>query len=569
MMAPRRRTTWTATVAMLLALGLVWIVFAPTAIGGQASYVIVNGNSMEPGMHRGDLVIVRRAAHYDVGDVVTYRHPTIGPVIHRIVDRDSGRFVLQGDNNTWLDSYRPSTADIVGREWLHIPRAGSTMTSLRHPHPLLLAAGVVAGALLMSRTRYTQTRGHSSSAGGQSRRDRDQRASRQPRAGGNSVPRAQPAAGRGGGHASLPWSSIPTFLDPRGREAAGTLALLALACLVLLAFTLSRPERRAVTSDLPYQQTGAFTYTAPAPEGIYDGPQLTTGAPVFRQLTERVAMSFEYRLSGDLPADVSGNWTFVAIVSDSSGWQRTLSLAEPGTFDGPSATLSGELDLAAVQRMIDSVGERTGLRQPTYSVIVRPQIDVRGTLGGQPLHDTFAPELPFRLDTLHLQLHEAVIADSTPLNPTRSGLLKQPGSVPNGIPVLRWELPLGPARALAALGLLASTALLGLMALHTQRVRRAGEMVRIQATHGAQLITVTDLGLTRAERVITVASFDDLARLAARESEPLLFQPTDRLSRYVVNVGPVSYQYLPEAALEELETGGLAVERGAGAGAQA
>ena len=38
-----------------------WILFAPLQLGGQAAYVIVNGNSMEPGFYLGDLVIVRQA----------------------------------------------------------------------------------------------------------------------------------------------------------------------------------------------------------------------------------------------------------------------------------------------------------------------------------------------------------------------------------------------------------------------------------------------------------------------------------------------------------------------------
>jgi signal peptidase I len=42
-----------------IAIVLVWIFFAPVQIGGQAFYVIINGNSMEPNFHWGDLVVLK------------------------------------------------------------------------------------------------------------------------------------------------------------------------------------------------------------------------------------------------------------------------------------------------------------------------------------------------------------------------------------------------------------------------------------------------------------------------------------------------------------------------------
>src|SRR5690242_13524376 len=87
-MIARQRWLDTLFAALLLALlGAAWVAFAPTRFGGQAAYVIVSGISMEPSFHRGDLAILRQTNDYAIGDVVTYRHPTIGPVIHRIIGR--------------------------------------------------------------------------------------------------------------------------------------------------------------------------------------------------------------------------------------------------------------------------------------------------------------------------------------------------------------------------------------------------------------------------------------------------------------------------------------------------
>ena len=65
-----------------------------------------------------------RRATIRSGDVATYRHPTLGPVIHRIVAETDGRFIFKGDNNTWLDSYQPTQAEMIGKLWVYVPRLG-------------------------------------------------------------------------------------------------------------------------------------------------------------------------------------------------------------------------------------------------------------------------------------------------------------------------------------------------------------------------------------------------------------------------------------------------------------
>ena len=98
---------------MVISLIAMWIVFAPTRIGGRASYVIINGNSMEPGFHRGDLVIVQTASKYEVGDIVTYSDAKMGAyVIHRIIETKQDYFILKGDNNSWIDAYHPTRNEL-------------------------------------------------------------------------------------------------------------------------------------------------------------------------------------------------------------------------------------------------------------------------------------------------------------------------------------------------------------------------------------------------------------------------------------------------------------------------
>jgi signal peptidase I len=134
---------------LLILLAAVWDNFAPLPLGGQAAYVIINGNSMEPGFHLGDLVIVRPERSYAVGDEVSYRDADLGRyVFHRIVGQDLERYILKGDHNTWIDSYHPTNAEVVGKAWIHLPGFGKAIQWLRTPIVLAAIAGA-SGAIAM------------------------------------------------------------------------------------------------------------------------------------------------------------------------------------------------------------------------------------------------------------------------------------------------------------------------------------------------------------------------------------------------------------------------------------
>ena len=44
---------------MLGAALLVWLGFAPASLGGDFSYVLIQGDSMAPTVHQGDVVLLR------------------------------------------------------------------------------------------------------------------------------------------------------------------------------------------------------------------------------------------------------------------------------------------------------------------------------------------------------------------------------------------------------------------------------------------------------------------------------------------------------------------------------
>ena len=162
----------TGTVFLLFLFALWFFTLRPAFLGGKTSYAIVNGVSMLPTLRQGDLVIVRRHAAYQVGEIIAYRIPDGEPgagaiIIHRIVggSPDAG-YLTKGDNKPAPDVWRPTQNDVVGERWVRIARAGSALAYLRAPLPL---ATVVAVPLFIAifgahearhvRRRRTQARG--------------------------------------------------------------------------------------------------------------------------------------------------------------------------------------------------------------------------------------------------------------------------------------------------------------------------------------------------------------------------------------------------------------------------
>ena len=142
----------TVMINILLAAGLaaIWIALAPLKLGGQVSYVLVNGISMEPHYHTGDLVLVRSAAVYQAGDVVTYHDAAMNAnVIHRIIAVNGDRFVFKGDNNSYLDVYQATQAEILGKLWIYLPKFGAAVSWLKLPANMALAVGLLGGFLTM------------------------------------------------------------------------------------------------------------------------------------------------------------------------------------------------------------------------------------------------------------------------------------------------------------------------------------------------------------------------------------------------------------------------------------
>jgi signal peptidase len=105
---------------------------------------------MEPTLQPGDLAIARCGAP-QVGDVVAYRPfpDKAAVVIHRIVGGDAATgWLLQGDNNNFVDPFRPVAAQVKGTMVMSVPKAGSVLSFLGAPL-VWVSMLLIAGAILL------------------------------------------------------------------------------------------------------------------------------------------------------------------------------------------------------------------------------------------------------------------------------------------------------------------------------------------------------------------------------------------------------------------------------------
>jgi signal peptidase I len=485
---------------LILFLGLVviWISFAPVKIGGQVSYVMVNGISMEPGYHTGDLVLVRKAHTYQVGDVVTYRDAEMGSyVIHRIIGIEQGLFVLKGDNNSWIDSSHPTHAEIAGKQWIHVAKLGRVAQWLRQPINLFLTIVLLGGVFMTSMISKP-----SKSQKGKSRQ--------------------------------------PINL---GRILEGTLYLLGLIFLGFIGlsiFAFTRPLTRTA-DNIKYQQEGYFFYSATGSPGVYDTDTVRSGEPVFPKLSCFLNIGFAYNVLGNQLQNISGTHQLYArILDEQSGWQRTIPLIPKTAFNGSSFVALTPLDLCQVESLVILMEEETDLRANTYTLEIVTSVTMTANVAEHSINDSLDSNLLFRFDKVHFYLAENPGKD--PLRASKESLASSTEA--NTLSLLGWKPTVLTMRAIALIGLGLSLPGLSLAVWYAYGTARSSQEALIRLKYGTLLMDVYEGALESTATNIDVASIDDLARLAERQSTMILHMTRNFLHYYLVQGSGVTYRYV-------------------------
>ncbi len=513
----------------LAALVLAWWMFAPPQLGGRTTYLTVVGGSMEPGLSSGDLVLVRPATSYGVGDVVAYRSQELDAVVlHRIVAVQGDAFVMRGDANSWTDADRPTEENVVGALALRAPWLGATLTRMRSPAGLAVVTGIVAGVLVLGAAR--RRRRHPTTGETQRRRPLDE--GRRPR------------------------------IHARAVIAVRTLGILAVGLGILAALAFARPTTARVARALTYQQAGDFAYAANAPDGnaVYGKDGVTTGEPVYLRLADRLDVTFDYRLETASAPEVSGSIVLVAIASDEDGWVREFALAPASSFEGTEASTDGVLDLREVTAVIGELQRLSGVERLGYSVKIVARVRAHGRIGGRTTELAFEPELPFVLDEHELQLAPTDQSVEALIHPVAGGLVQVQEQDRNDLVLLGVRLTPLELRVSAVATL--AIVLIGLLtaAMVTMRSRTRAEHERIEATYGRRLVSVGSGASSLLAQAVDVDSMETLALLSAHYDQVILHEEHLDAHIYFFRDGGIAYRYRSPSEAS-LATSDLPTER--------
>ncbi len=376
-----------------------WFIFAPPAIGGQTSYIVVIGNSMEPAFYYGDLALIRQADTYEVGDIVTYSQPEIGTIFHRIIANKDGHYILKGDNNSWEDSYKPKKSEILGKYWFSIPSAGKFFNKLRSPANFSLIVIVFAIAFI-----YTLSLDGKSeikrNIGKKKRMDQI---------------------------SDTPNKSIDLLY---------TISITGFIALILAFVSFTRPIDTVVPDNYTYTHFGYFEYSSEVPGDIYESDRLESGDPIFRQINDSININFSYELESNERVNISGSFVMLAIIKDTTGWEKSIEIIAPSLIQENSFTSSAILDLTRIDDVIENFEEQTGIVNKRYTLTLQPFVVIEGSIGDRAFEDTFSPELVFYMDEQKLTLVNDPSDNYQILNPNLGGTVMGSKSSPNTISFL-------------------------------------------------------------------------------------------------------------------------------------
>ena len=471
---------------------------------------------MEPTYHRGDLVLVRTEKNYEVGDIVTYMHPTLGPIIHRIVGETSEGFIFKGDNNTWLDTH-PMTEDaIVGKAWVHLRGGANYLEKVRDPSILAI---FVFGSLLALM------------AVGVKRNSTD----------------------------PYKWYNSATMTDFRsklGENIEGVLYIagafaLGFALLAIVAFR--NPLTKEVPLEIPYEHSGEFMYFSSAPGDVYEDNFIRSGDPIFLNLIQEFDIDFQYDIHSPEASKVSGTHRLDLEIRDLSGWRRTLVLDQETPFEESNFTVTGTINIHELQKIVRSLEQKTGLHRSFYEVVIIPTIYIEGTLGGYIFTDRFSPELLFQFDDVQLQLirNNDPLNNSDPLEPHAMEIVERTKTIDETISILGFEFSVRDARWVSVVGLILTLGVLGLAAYEISESMQAGGTRHIRTKYASLIIEVEPRKFKSSEQVVDLSSMDDLARIATNNDKMIFHFQTGQTHTYYVTDNGAAYRFTTDEQMIE------------------
>ncbi len=530
----------------------VWIVFAPIQAGGRAAYIVVIGKSMEPNFHLGDLIIVQQDSNYKIGDIVAYKNAQLNNnVFHRIIGVENRHYILKGDNNSWVDTYQPSSEEVIGKLWVYLPGVGKIIQRIRTPLNMALIVGVLAGVALFSSWKEKPKGIKRMNKKSLQERisdlaDRLKFRNRIPQK--ETVSTSDPQTDsdkpatlhRMSGPSKGPF---PEFMGSSVEILFFALGLAAFASLILAIISFTRPATISQPDDVNYQHIGIFSYSASAPAGIYDSNTVQKGEPIFPKVTCSARVDFHYSLFGDSLKDIAGTYGLTAqIVESQSGWQRTVTLLPETSFTGNSFDTNAIIDLCQIIDLTESMEQGTEFHPSQYTLLVTPHVNVSGKIAGRDLQDLYEPQLAFKFDRLNFSMIQTD-TELDPFNQSQTGFIREISRQANTMSLFGLQPEVLTLRLIGCIGLVLSLAGMGLLERQIRSFTSKSPDAVIQLKYGTMVIDVHNEDFEQTSRAVIVNSIDDLAKLAERYNAMILHETREGENIYYLRADGTTYRF--------------------------
>jgi len=491
---------------------LAWLIFLrPTFLYGDTGYIIVAGRSMEPTLKQGDLVVLKRAESYSVGDILGYVTPYGPIVIHRIVATEDNAFTLKGDNHTSVDPWLVTQDMVLGKLIFSVPYVGDVFSFLREPVRLAAAIAIlffISAIPLFEPTKRRKPKFWTARTG-------------------------------------LRW------LSKRIIALALLTVLLAISAYAMF-YVHSLPTERTKFVELyRYGHVGTFDYTVELkPNILYNKTTIGPGEPIYLTLAKTMNIRFDYTFNCTRPADVSGSYSVYMDLKLPKKWVKRFMLVSDTPFNTESFSFSHRLNITSISELISAIEKETATRAPAYNLNITQAIHVLARVGGDRIEEGFSASMGItftgaELTVDGLEHNQPKIVGAMKIEPSTWNLY--------GIPVLVSHLRYLSYAALAGL----SVAIVWVGYYKRAEPKSIAERIRRKYRE-----LIADLKeeprYAEAQTVIHTASIDGLAKIAQVTGKLIMHQevrptkPAEKLKQiYYILDGSVRYEY--EAYEEEAE----------------
>lgn len=507
-----------SAVSVLLAAALLTI-FAPLRLGGSMTLLVVNGTSMEPGMHTGDFVFVSNQRLPQVGEVAAYRSPTLGVVIHRVIEDDGTRFTFLGDNRTTTDPDQPTREQIVGRLVLHIPNAMRYFRLAVDPKMIGMMSGMIIVIGMIKSPAVVRRK----------------------------APQNPFSHRRRTMTSGLKQLSV---WNPMGRQLASLAITAILASAVVFLLVMRTGYTESSTKVVGISERGALNYSSTdVPPGLYENDRLSTSQPIIRHTTRQFDVEYDYALSPkDVaidPGSVSGKYSMIVQLNHDTGWHREFVLTPATPFAGDALHAVAPLDLSRLDDLASRFEEALQLADglTAYTVRVVVNLDAAGTASGQPFVRQISQAIQFNMTNRVIALDRE--AKNTALVLTSTPTVKLSGQADRflNIPIVHRTVTYRQLVPIARTALAVGTVLLAAVLLATAIIRHAKERELIPVRYRDLVVDVTGQDFLPTTDVVFVRRFDDLTRIALLGSVAVMHFAGAKTDLYAVQTATQTFAY--------------------------